>query len=216
MSSSSGLGGGMCSGISFYSPHSHVLAITCPTFFHQGCHVCKMHHLALSAPLDHSPHCCYLGKHYAACVSICLCLAADMCESVLRYVSECWPQIAECYRWEHTDLLSAKRSCRVLTDCMRLSVCRSAFMPCIPLQLKDLLMCSRTNKTSLLLSCACGIPLALFYLWRQNMGPESPHWRPASNASHISPSTSCSRNTGCQLPLADVLNSWFACWRKQT
>lgn len=54
-----------------------------------------------------------------------------------------------------------------------------------------------------------------FYLWRQDMGSGVPHWPLASTTSHISPSTSCSRNTGCQLPPTDALNSWTAWWRKQ-
>lgn len=54
-----------------------------------------------------------------------------------------------------------------------------------------------------------------FYLWRQDMGSGVPHWPLASTTSHISPSTSCSRNTGCQLPPTDALNSRTAWWRKQ-
>lgn len=45
---------------------------------------------------DHLPHCSYLGSHYTvACVSICLCPSADMCESVCGCVCECWCLSAE-------------------------------------------------------------------------------------------------------------------------
>lgn len=53
------------------------------------------------------------------------------------------------------------------------------------------------------------------FLLGTTVGSGVPHWPLASTISHISPSTSCSRNTGCQLPPTDALNSWTAWWRKQ-
>lgn len=53
-----------------------------------------------------------------------------------------------------------------------------------------------------------------FNPWRQDMEFGVPRWLTASTTSHISPSTSCSSNPGCQLPL-DALNSWLAWRRKQ-
>lgn len=53
-------------------------------------------HPVVSHSPDHLPHCSYLGSHYTvACVSICLCPSADMCESVCGCVCECWCLSAE-------------------------------------------------------------------------------------------------------------------------
>lgn len=78
-----------CHTLSF-SPQSHTHIITCPSFFHQGSYMHTMHHTVVSPSPDHSLHCSYLGSHYhVACVSVCLCPSADMCESVCGYVCEC-------------------------------------------------------------------------------------------------------------------------------
>lgn len=74
--------------LTFCSLH---INIAVPSFFHQVLHMHAIQCSVMSPCPDHSPHCSYLGNHCTvACVSVCLCPSADMCESVCGYVCECW------------------------------------------------------------------------------------------------------------------------------
>lgn len=71
-------------------------SLLCPSFFNQASHMHAIQCSVMSPCPDHSPHCSYLGSHCTvACVSVCLCPSADMCESVCGYVCECWRSSAE-------------------------------------------------------------------------------------------------------------------------
>lgn len=182
-------------------PHhtEHILCTSSlvPVFFPS--HVHTMPHPVISPAPDHSPHCSYLGSHYAvACVSICLCLSADMCESVCGYVCECWCLSAEwgacgqCY-W------GQRGAFRVLVVCMHVCFCMNACcctdVVCLWNKTTSLCLNKRVNppvkdapfflpeRPAPTLSC-----WRCFYLWRQDMGSVVPLWPPASTISHISPS----------------------------
>lgn len=184
-----------------------------------------VHRPVVSPSLDHSPHCSYLGSHYTL-----VCVCPFVCVRLRIRVKVCADMVLSVGAWvlsegaSETVLLSAKKSiesacclhaCQVFYEYMLLYgcylpvnetkrhpsawTCKKTFQSEMPLSLLTL-----SDGAAPMTSC-----WHCFYLWRQDVGSGVPLWPLASTTSHVSPSTSCSRNPGCQLPLTDALNSWF-------
>lgn len=180
------------------------LIVTCPSFFHQASLKSTMHRPVVSPCPDHSPHCSYLGSHYAlACVSVCLCPTADMCESVCGYVCECWRLSAE---WEGE---WTKRNLKLSVSVSAHVAVETLFDDEVGLSVHFFNYGTDFFRSNQPYCWHC------FYLWRQDLGSWMPlELFPGQHTSHISPFTSCSGSKACQLSPTDVLNSWPA-WQKK-
>lgn len=113
------------------------------------------------------------------------------------------------------------------------SACVSVFCmsACLPVWMKQNHICllksarkssrQRCPLTLLAFSDWAAPTASCFYLWRQDMGSGVPHWPLASTTSHISPSTSYSKSSGCQLPPKWCFKQLFGgsrssyCWPRQ-
>lgn len=186
-----------------FSAHQHLSHF----LSHRGSH---MHRL--QRPLS-SSFTLFLSWQPLLC-GVCVRLFVSVCGYVWKCVRIClWVLVLECWVRRCVDNVapsakgSVKSACCLRVCLFLLCVCVNVIHVCLlksarnPFQSKMPLSLLRFFSDGAAPSASCW---RCFYLWRQDMRSGVPIWPPASTTSHISPSTSCSRNPGCQLPLTDT------------